>query len=532
MRANRRRLLGIGAAVATALAALLVVASYALDEPLRRSVERRMNERLVGYSVQISDLDFRPIDASVQLKNLVIRQDAHPDPPVAVIGFLRARVDWQALLARRLVADFLLERPVLYVNLPQLHEELSDQTSIQDRGWQDAFEQIYPLKINSFRVWEGEVTYIDTDPERPLRLRDVRVDAQNIRNVELPDRTYPSTVEAQAVVFDQGRALIDGEANFLTKPFPSVNVALALENVPLDGLRPVALRSNLEVRGGTVDLHGYAEITPRLQALDFADLSLRDVHLDYRHMPDTAHEEKQQVQEVAKVAKEAVREPETSYQLRRLTLERCELGFVNAARDPSYRVFLAPADATVVNLSTELQNGPAIAQIQGRFMGKGPASATAELRAAKDGPDLDLKVAIEDTPLPALNDVLRAYGKFDVVAGSFAFYADVRVAHDRIDGYVKPLFENMEVYDRRQDAEKSVFRRLYERIVGGLAELLRNRDREEVATKANISGPVDNPRASTLEVIVRLIQNAFFREILPGFDEQLARGDHRERGRG
>ena len=82
----------------------------------------------------------------------------------------------------------------------------------------------------------------------------------------------------------------------------------------------------------------------------------------------------------------------------------------------------------------------------------------------------------------------------------------------------------MQVYDKRQDAEKSLFRKMYEKLVGGISKLLENPPRNEIATKADISGPVSNPNSSTWQVIGRLVQNAFFRAILPGFDEQLAAG--------
>jgi len=81
----------------------------------------------------------------------------------------------------------------------------------------------------------------------------------------------------------------------------------------------------------------------------------------------------------------------------------------------------------------------------------------------------------------------------------------------------------MKVYDKRQDAEKSAFRKLYERLVGGISKLLENKERKEVATKANISGPVSSPNSSTLQVIGKLIENAFIKAILPGFDEELGR---------
>ncbi len=157
-------------------------------------------------------------------------------------------------------------------------------------------------------------------------------------------------------------------------------------------------------------------------------------------------------------------------------------------------------------------------------MGTGPSEANATFRKpGPGGPDFDVAVAIRDTRMQGMNDLLRAYGKFDVTGGLFSFYSEVRVRNGTLDGYVKPLLRDMKVYDRRQDAEKSVFRKLYEKLVGGVSKLLENSKRDEVATKTRIKGPIGNARMDTLQMVVRLIQNAFFRAILPGFDEELAR---------
>ena len=86
----------------------------------------------------------------------------------------------------------------------------------------------------------------------------------------------------------------------------------------------------------------------------------------------------------------------------------------------------------------------------------------------------------------------------------------------------------MKVYDQRQDGEKSLFRKLYEGLVGGIAGLLQNRPREEVATQTSISGDIEAPETSTLETVLRLIQNAFFKAILPGFERELSQ---RSKGR-
>jgi hypothetical protein len=58
-------------------------------------------------------------------------------------------------------------------------------------------------------------------------------------------------------------------------------------------------------------------------------------------------------------------------------------------------------------------------------------------------------------------------------------------------------------------------------LIGGVAKLLENRSRREVATKANITGSVDKPETSTWQIVVELIKNAFFKAILPSFDKEV-----------
>jgi len=120
-----------------------------------------------------------------------------------------------------------------------------------------------------------------------------------------------------------------------------------------------------------------------------------------------------------------------------------------------------------------------------------------------------------------MNDLLRAYGNFDVTEGFFSVYSELSVKNGEVEGYIKPLFKDMKVYDRRQDKEKSLFHQLYEGLVGGVAKLLQNRPRQEVATKVEISGTVENPKTSTWETVVNLVRNAFFKAILPGFERQV-----------
>jgi hypothetical protein len=60
-------------------------------------------------------------------------------------------------------------------------------------------------------------------------------------------------------------------------------------------------------------------------------------------------------------------------------------------------------------------------------------------------------------------------------------------------------------------------------MVGGVARLLENTPRDEVATKTTVSARIENRRTTTVETIVRPIPNAFFQTILPRFGRALDR---------
>ena len=119
-----------------------------MDEPLRRRVEAGVNAALDGYSVRIGELRLHPLGFGVDLSDVVVVQDAHPDPPVASLPELDASVQWRAALRGKLVADFELQEPKLHVDLRNAQKEITDEKSVAERGWQEAAFNIYPLEIN------------------------------------------------------------------------------------------------------------------------------------------------------------------------------------------------------------------------------------------------------------------------------------------------------------------------------------------------------------------------------------------------
>ena len=134
----------------------IFASAYLLDEPLRKKIEADLNHRLKGYSVRVGRLDFHPVGLSLELEQSTIHQNAHPEPAVADIPYLSASVHWRALLFGRLVADFVIDRPKIHFDLRQFTQEAKDEVPMEEKGWQDALEAIYPLKINRFTINDGD----------------------------------------------------------------------------------------------------------------------------------------------------------------------------------------------------------------------------------------------------------------------------------------------------------------------------------------------------------------------------------------
>jgi hypothetical protein len=332
---------------------------------------------------------------------------------------------------------------------------------------------------------------------------------------------YPSPVDLEGVVFDKGKAKFKGDADFLATPHIAIKGGLELDQITLDYFKPIAERYKFSVRKGSLFARASIEYAAEVQRVMVSNVTLTGLDADYLHQETGTAPTERVTKEVGKVARQTANAPTLEVKIDRLDLDG-RIGYINQAAKPPYNVFLEGAKVQVRNVSNHLKDGVARANVTGRFLGSGDTRVQAAFRPETKGPDFDLTVAIENTDMTKMNDLLRAYGNFDVVQGQFSMFAEITVRQGKIDGYVKPLFKDMNVYDGRQDKEKGLFRKMYEGMIGGISGLLENRPRAEVATKIPITGDIEAPQTSTWEMVVRLIQNAFFRAILPGFEKEVS----------
>ncbi|MGC1676520.1 MAG: DUF748 domain-containing protein [Candidatus Binataceae bacterium] len=503
--------------------AAIYAASYLIDPFLRGRMETAMNAKLTGYHTTLGHAHLQLLGGALTLSNLIVRQDAHPHPAVANLPTLHFKIQWRELFSGHVVADVMLTRPFIHINLPQLQEQASAKVSLSKVGWQDALQAVYPFKINRLRIVDGDASYVDTDPHHALHVTELEVTADNIRNVHAVSDLYPSPIHATMVAFGTGRMRLDGHANFLEKPFASVKADYSMRQVPLAEFEPEIKRANMSIRGGILASDGKFEYGPKVQRAHVKYAYLDGVDIDYTHSPKTEAAEQRRIDKVKAGAKKVTASRSMELAVDEFDIGRSSLAYIDQTKDPKYKIFVTDLNVKATSISNHSEPQPAHFDLRGKLMGTGATTLSGDFRSVKSGPDFDLDARAEKVNLVSLNDVLRAYENIDVASGTLSLYTQMGVREGEIHGYVKPLFSNLQVYSWEQDKRKPLTTQAYKLLIGGAAHVFKNRSTGNVATEVQLSGKVDQPNVSTWQAIVELMRNAFVQAITPGFDQEMQR---------
>ncbi len=504
--------------LALAMGLAFTFADALLAGPMRNWAERTMNSKLTGYSVHIARVRPHLWRLAFDLDDLVVVQTAHPDPAVANFGALKFAMIWSELMRFKVAGDLTLERPALHINLTQIQEEARSHVSLKDRGWQRAVESIYPIKLDRVKVRDGSVLYLSSGTaSKPLQITKIFMTAENVRNIAAAKGTYPSPVTLDGLLFDTGRVRFKGAADFLREPYAAAQGEIHLERVPLDRLDPIAQNFQLKTQGGLLSVTGLVETTPEAQTAHLTEVLFEDLRVDYVTSKATKTIEAEHGKEAIKVAKRVKDAPKLMLMVDSLKLTNSQVGFVNEAAKPPYRLFVSDVNLKLEDLTNQSNQARSKFQVRGTFMGSGRTVVSGGFRATASPADFDVHFKLDDAKLTDLNRFLKASSGVDVADGLFSVYTEITVKDGQVNGYVKPLFKRLKIYDRQKDKNKPFFQRVEMHVLQFMATLFKNRSTQEVATVARISGSTKAPQTSEWEVIRKLIGNGFSHAILPGF---------------
>lgn len=83
------------------LIVVVLIAAFFGAEPLRQYIERSASEAVKGYHVRIGTLDLHPRTLSVDLRDVAVRREARPDPPLARYSGNRDRCSTDSFIGRK-----------------------------------------------------------------------------------------------------------------------------------------------------------------------------------------------------------------------------------------------------------------------------------------------------------------------------------------------------------------------------------------------------------------------------------------------
>lgn len=203
------------------------------------------------------------------------------------------------------------------------------------------------------------------------------------------------------------------------------------------------------------------------------------------------------------------------------------MSFRNFTSDPPVNIHAGEIQLRLRNLTNAPdEQGKRSANMEGTasFLDHAPMEASANFDPLGRVDNADLRLRMLGLDLTRINDFASAYGKFDFHAGEGDLTMEFEVRERQLDGYVKPLLRNVEVFDMDQDIrneDKGFFRGLWEAVVHGGEKVLQNQRKDQFATRIELTGSLDNAEMSTFQAFIAILRNAFVEAFTPRFERAL-----------
>lgn len=116
------------------------------------------------------------------------------------------------------------------------------------------------------------------------------------------------------------------------------------------------------------------------------------------------------------------------------------------------------------------------------------------------------------------NLLVRKYGGFDFEKGWFDLVVEIDANEGALNGYVKPLFRDLQVFglaDFKKD--KNPLELFWEALVGVTTDIFKNQPRNQLGTLVPFTGSLNAPSVDYLATLGNVLRNAFIRAYLPRF---------------
>lgn len=209
--------------------------------------------------------------------------------------------------------------------------------------------------------------------------------------------------------------------------------------------------------------------------------------------------------------------------LHELKVVNGRLSFQNNDTKPPVRLQASEINGSLTNL-TNVKDKDGRRVATAKFAAKMLNGAKANVHVKFDPfsfGDFDLALKAEDVSLVELNSFSQAYGNIDFEDGSGEVFVEITAKDGQMEGYIKPLFEDVNILSWQQDVSEqgdNPLQLLWEGGLGFIKTLLTNSGTDKVASRIEISGSIESSEIDSWQALGSLIKNAFAKALRTRFD--------------
>ncbi|MEO8733996.1 MAG: DUF748 domain-containing protein [Flavobacteriales bacterium] len=209
--------------------------------------------------------------------------------------------------------------------------------------------------------------------------------------------------------------------------------------------------------------------------------------------------------------------------INRLEIHNSAIRYIDPTSKPKVDVQLSNVDVLATNLTNATDSAvvlPSKVVASAELYG-GQLTFNMGIDPLAAQPTFDMNMKLTKTDLKQLNQLLRAYGNFDVNKGTMSLYTEMATRDGEFDGYVKPVIKDLDVLGP-EDKSDSFFHKVYEGLVGTAGTILTNQNKDQIATKVELKGKLSDVKSSSMYAIIQLLRNAFIQALIPAIDQDIS----------
>ena len=223
------------------------------------------------------------------------------------------------------------------------------------------------------------------------------------------------------------------------------------------------------------------------------------------------------------------------FQINSTEIKEADIHFRAYQVNPPVDVYLSHINGTIddlTNVYNEVAPMYATVNATGMAMDQANFQFKMKLDPFSYRPTFDLGVRLIGLDVQKLNQFSRAYGKFDFENGWFDLVIQVDCKEGQAQGYVKPLFRNLQIFGPRDISEDNLLEMFWEALLGVTTNVLKNAPRDQFGTVIPFTGEIGGPQPNLLAAIGNVLRNAFIRAYLPRLEPNTGVGEelHFEKG--